>query len=163
MSAVANRAAVGVSLAAVIALAGPTVSKWEGYANDPYRDQAGILTVCRGETAGIQNRRYSDAECDAMFRQSLKKHASPILACLPSSAPLSVLAAFVSLGYNIGIAAACGSSAAKKVRAGDFRGACNGILAWNKLRHWRTKQLVFSQGLANRRADERALCLSGLR
>lgn len=149
-------------LAAVIALAEPTIRKWEGYSNDPYRDVAGILTVCVGETAGVQNRRYSDAECDGMLRRSLGKHAGPILKCLPYETPLSVAVAFVVFGYNVGVANACGSTAAKLVRVGNYRDACDGLLAWNKVTDPISRKKVWSRGLANRRADERALCLSGL-
>ena len=148
-----------VGLAAVIALAGPMVSKWEGRRLDPYLDIANVWTVCDGETA-VRMRRYTPAECDAMLAASLRKHAGPILECLPPAAPLEVKAAFASFGYNVGVSAACSSTAARKARAYDFRGACDGLLAWNKARV--NGELRFVQGLANRRADERALCLKGL-
>lgn len=154
--------ASAAGLVAVMALAEPTIRKWEGYSNDPYRDVAGILTVCVGETAGVQNRRYSDAECGAMLQRSLRAHASPILACLPASTPLSVAVAFVIFGYNVGVANACGSTAAKHVWRGDYARACNGLTAWNKITHPITRKKVVSQGLVNRRADERAICLKGL-
>lgn len=147
------------SLAAAVALAGPMVSKWEGRRNDPYLDIAKVWTVCDGETA-VPMRHYSDRECDAMREASLRRYGGPILECLPPGAPLEVKAAFVSFGYNVGVTAACNSSAAGKARAWDYRGACDGLLAWNKARV--NGQLRFVQGLANRRADERALCLKGL-
>lgn len=168
----------GVSLVAVLALAEPTIKKWEGYSNDPYRDIAGIRTVCWGETAGVQNRRYSDAECQAMFRQSAIRHGAPIVACLPAAAPASVQAAFVSFGYNVGVGNACGSEAAKQARAGNYALACNALTNWNKVKvpkgaPWPcapSKRYVSTKGerycvwdgLVNRRADERALCLRGL-
>ena len=152
----------GVSLVAVLALAEPTIKKWEGYSNDPYRDIAGIRTVCWGETAGVQARRYSDAECQAMFRQSVIRHGAPIVACLPAAAPASVQASFVSFGYNVGVQAACGSTAAQRARRGDYAGACEALTWWNKARNPVTGKLEVSRGLANRRADERALCLKGL-
>lgn len=148
-------------LVAVLALAEPTVKKWEGRRNDPYYDIAKVLTVCDGETANVEMRRYSNKECDALLNASLERHARPILQCLPPSAPVPLKAAFVSFGYNVGVTAACGSTAAKKARAGDFRGACDGLLAWNKARV--RGELRAVQGLTNRRYDERALCLSGLR
>lgn len=148
-----------VGLAAVIALAGPMVSKWEGRSLDPYPDIGGVITVCDGETA-VPMRRYTPAECDAMLAASLRRHAGPILECLPPSAPLEVKAAFTSFGYNVGVSAACSSTAARKARAYDYRGACDALLAWNKARV--NGELRFVQGLANRRADERALCLKGL-
>lgn len=167
----------GVSLVAVLALAAPIVSKWEGRRLDPYVDLGGVITVCDGETA-VPMRRYSHAECDAMLAAGLRRHAGPILECLPPSAPLEVKAAFTSLGYNIGVSNACGSKAAQFARAGDYRSACNAFASWNKVKvapgaPWPcapAKRYVSStgtrycvwDGLVNRRADERALCLKGL-
>jgi lysozyme len=147
-------------LAAAVSLAAPTVMRWEGLALDPYVDLAGVKTVCWGETANIQDRRHTRAECDAKLNRSLTKHARPILACLPETAPLGVKAAFSSFGYNVGVTAACNSTAAKKARAGDYRGACDGLLAWNKARVNGVLKPI--KGLTKRRQDERALCLSGL-
>lgn len=159
MSKLRIAAGSAAGLAAVIAIAGPMVTKWEGRSNDPYLDIANVWTVCDGETA-VPMRRYSDRECDAMREASLRKHGGPILECLPAGAPIEVKAAFVSFGYNVGVNAACNSTAARKARAHDYRGACDGLMAWNKARV--NGQLRPVQGLTNRRADERRLCLSGL-
>lgn len=141
-------------------MASPVVMRWEGLRTDPYLDVAGILTVCYGETANVQRRRHTVAECDAMLNKSLEKHARPILDCLPPTAPVEVKAAFVSFGYNVGTSAACGSSAARKARAGDYAAACQALDRWNKARV--NGRLVVVKGLVKRRADERALCERGL-
>lgn len=156
----AGGAAVG--LGAVLLLAQPVVERWEGRRNDPYTDIAGVRTVCFGETYNVRERRYSDAECRALLTASLHKHGSGVRACLDNRAPVQVQAAFVSFAYNVGVSAACGSTAVRKLNAGDYRGACDGLLGWNKVRHPVTRQLVTSKGLANRRADERRLCLEGV-
>lgn len=145
----------GGAVMAVVLLATPMVARWEGISRDPYVDLAGILTVCRGETQ-VAMRRYTVAECDAMFERSLIKHATPILGCLPPSAPVPVKAAFVSFGYNVGVKAACGSKAAQRARAGDFGAACNSLMNWVYVGKRRV------QGLVNRRAAERDLCLKGV-
>ncbi len=146
----------GGGIAAVILLATPTVMHWEGLRNDPYLDVGGIRTVCYGETASVQNRRYSRAECEVMLERSLIKHATPVLKCLPLTAPLEVKAAFVSFGYNVGVSAACGSKAAQAARRGDYRVACRALGNWVFVGKRRV------QGLVNRRADETSLCLKGV-
>lgn len=143
----------GGGLAAVLALATPVVMRWEGLSLDPYRDLAGISTVCWGETH-VPMRRYGRAECDAMLATSIEKHAGPVLKCLPADAPLSVKAAFVSFGYNVGVDAACSSVAAQRARAGRYPEACAALMNWV---HVRKKRV---QGLVNRRTDERRLCLT---
>lgn len=157
-----NPRVAAVSLAAVLTLATPIVMHWEGKRNDPYFDLAMVKTVCFGETANVQDRRYTDAECRGLLERSIATHAKEVRRCIPVTAPVEVQAAFVSFGYNVGARAACSSTAVRKLNAWDIRGACDGLMAWVKVRDPKTKQLKFSQGLANRRAAERALCLKGV-
>ena len=60
--------------------------------------------------------------------------------------------AYVSLAYNIGPGAFCGSTLVRKLNAGDYAGACAEISRWNR----QGGQVL--QGLVNRRAAERAKC-----
>lgn len=153
-----SKAAIGgtLGLAAAVALATPLIQKWEGKRNDPYRDIVGVLTVCYGETANVQMRRYSDAECSAMLGKSIEKHAKPVLACTPAlgTRPYE-LAAAISLAYNVGTSAYCKSTADRRFDAKNWRGGCDAILMWNKAGG------RYVQGLANRRREERKLCLKG--
>jgi lysozyme len=61
--------------------------------------------------------------------------------------------AAVSLAYTIGGQAFCGSTVARRFNAGDYEGACNAFLMWDKFRG-RTLP-----GLVARRERERLLCL----
>ena len=60
--------------------------------------------------------------------------------------------AFVSLAYNIGSGAFCGSTLVRKLNAGDYAGACAEIDRWV---YAGGKRLP---GLVKRRAEERARC-----
>ena len=147
-----RKSATAASLAAVIALAAAIIAPWEGKVNAPYRDPVGILTVCYGHTgADIEQRRYSDAECLQMLEADVKKHAA-VLNCAGGGYKLREGAAFVSLGFNIGVAGFCKSTAAKRAKAGDYAGACEAMS-----RHIKAKGKVL-QGLVDRRAYERAIC-----
>ena len=102
-------------------------------------------------------RRYSDAECKAMLSDGLAGFAAPVLARNPElKGHDNQLAAAISLSYNIGNAAYRKSTVARKFSAGDWRGACNAFMAWSMAGGKRV------QGLVNRRAAERDLCLRGL-
>lgn len=140
-----------VGSAAVMALALPVVAFYEGLRPLPYRDPVGIATVCYGET-NAPMREYTPAECRAMLVESLRIHGEAIVPCLPDKLPEHVLAATLSFAYNVGASAFCGSTMARKLKAGDVPRACAELSRWTLAGG---KQLP---GLVKRRATERALC-----
>lgn len=151
-----KKQAAGGGIAAALMLAVPLVAKWEGKRNDPYRDIVGVKTVCYGETR-VQMRRYSDAECTDILNKAVKGFAGPVARCTPMIADRPYqLAAATSLAYNIGIGAYCRSTADRRFDAGDMKGGCKALGRWNMA----GGRVV--QGLANRRADEVRLCMTGL-
>lgn len=148
--------AIATMGAGAVALASVVAANWEGLKLIGYPDLGGVATACRGNTdQAVIGKRYSLAECDAMFQRDLKRHADLIRPCVPAGTPVESQAAFLSLAYNIGGKAFCTSSVARKLAAGDLVGACAGISAWVYVKGKRV------QGLANRRADERKLCELG--
>ena len=60
--------------------------------------------------------------------------------------------AYVKLTYNIGANAFCKSTLVRKLNAGDYAGACQEILRWDR---FKGKPL---RGLTNRRQEEYKLC-----
>lgn len=146
-------ATVGTAAAAaLIALIG----SWEGKRNDPYKDIVGVWTVCYGETR-VEMRRYTDAECEAMLAEGINDFAKPVLVRNPElkDHPNQLVAA-VSLSYNIGMRNYVNSTVAKRFAAGNYRGACDAILLWNRAGGRVVK------GLQRRREHERQICLKGL-
>lgn len=136
------------------------IGGWEGKSNTAYQDIVGVWTACYGETRGIERGdQFTDAQCIEMLGQGVVDFERGIRACLtePDSIPDKPYAMFVSLSYNIGVRAFCGSTVARRANAGDIVGACNAIPMWNKA----GGKVV--QGLVNRRAAERAICLEGAR
>jgi lysozyme len=146
----------GALMAAAVALVGA----WEGLRTVAYRDIVGIPTVCFGETRGVtMGDRYTVEECKAMLGDGLVEFEAGMRKCLtnPDAIPDKPYVTFLSLSYNIGIRAFCGSTVARRANAGDIRGACNAIPMWNRA----GGRVV--QGLVNRRADEKRICLEGLK
>ena len=145
--------------AAVMAAAATLIVTWEGVRTKPYRDIVGVKTVCVGATAAENvdlNRDYTYAECLSMLQASLKKYDDGFMRCIKRDIPDSVHIAGISFTYNVGIAGACSSSFVRKANAGDFRGACDALLMWNRAGGRVVK------GLDNRRRSERKVCLEGL-
>jgi len=144
---------VGLAAAAVLMV---IVPNYEGAVLTTYYDPVGIATVCYGDTdpaMAIPGKRYTREECLRSLEQKLIAHADPVLACTPDLAGHpNQLAAAVSLAYNIGPAAYCKSTVAKRFNAGDFAGGCAAFSMWTRAGG---KELP---GLVRRRADERRLC-----
>lgn len=152
-----KRVVIPAALAAAVSAAAiPTVQTWEGLRTVPYRDVVGVLTVCYGETEGVENREYSGAECAELLGERLMAdYYVPLVGCGGQEfldAPIRVQAMFTSLAYNVGAGAVCGSTTFSYLLAGDYNTACERLKLYNKAggRVW--------QGLVNRRADEAAKC-----
>lgn len=145
---------IGAGTAAALLLSVPFIANWEGKRNDPYRDIVGISTVCYGETR-VEMRRYSDAECLAMLRESVSEFQDDVLKCTPvlKDHPHK-LAAATSLAYNIGSTGYCRSTAARRFNAGRFREGCEAFKMWVKAGG------VTVKGLVRRRNEEVKLCLT---
>lgn len=145
----------GALMAGAVALVGA----WEGVKTVAYKDIVGVPTVCFGETRGVKmGDRYTMDECRAMLGDALVEFETNMRKCLkaPDSIPDKPYTAFLSLSYNIGTGAFCGSTVARKANDGDLKGACNAIPAWNRA----GGRIV--KGLVNRRAEEQKICLEGV-
>lgn len=136
------------------------VGGYEGLRTKAYIPIPGdVPTICFGETRGVKmGDTATVAECKTMLGNALVEFEANMRRCLvaPDKVPDKPYVAFLSLSYNIGSRAFCGSTVARKANAGDMRGACNAILAWNKAGGRVVK------GLVNRRAEEQKICLSGI-
>lgn len=93
-----------------------------------------------------------------MFWSALAGYDAAAMACLDPPRPITdnMHKAFISVSYNICVHGFCNSTMARRVNAGNFRGACDALLAWNRAGGRVIK------GLDNRRRAERKLCLEGL-
>jgi len=143
------------------------IKPWEGTELRAYQDVVGVWTACVGETKGIRpGMTFTQEQCDRMLETRLRTDFLPELQrciCGFDSKPLSWQASMLSLSYNIGTGAACGSTAARLAREGDMRGSCIAATMFNRAggKVW--------NGLVNRREmgdpqriGEAELCISGL-
>lgn len=152
-----NKKAAATALA--VALAAPC----EGLRQYAYRDPVGIPTICFGSTTGVKMGDFKTVpECQALLTQEMSDVVRKVDQCQPGL-PVSVLAAFSDAAYNIGPTVACdtkASTAARLLKAGNFRSACEQLPSWNKARI--AGVLVPLPGLTKRRQLERETCLQGL-
>ena len=112
-----------------------------------------VPTIGFGTTAGVRmgdtitpqvavSRALSDV---SKFEGALKR-------CVKVPLTQGEYDAYLSLSYNIGSGAFCGSTLVRKLNAGDYAGACEQVLAWDKAGGRRV------QGLTARRNREYAQC-----
>lgn len=135
----------------------------EGIRRIAYYDPPGILTACRGHTGPDvkPNVIYSLAQCDKWMTDDMRKAVAIVDQCQPGL-PVPILAAFSDAVFNAGPKIACdrkNSTAARKLDARDYRGACTQLPRWNKARILGV--MVALPGLTTRRNAEMALCLTG--
>lgn len=142
-------AALGFSASALVGIA-----TWEGYRGDAYDDGVGVQTIGFGSTHGVKKGDKTDP-VRALIRlhQDADAFAQTVRSCAPVPMHQHEFDAFVSLAYNIGPTAFCGSTLAKKLNAGDYAGACAEIKRWN-----RAGGKVMG-GLVKRRAAEYRQCM----
>lgn len=145
------------------------IKNWEGLRLVAYRDIVGVWTICYGETLNVRaGMRKTKAECEAMlYERAYRDFYLPMAKCAAPAfeqAPVPVQAAMLGGGFNFGVGGWCGSTAARMIRAKNWRAACDAQTAWNRA----GGQVV--QGLVNRREmgdasrlGEGELCVTGLR
>jgi lysozyme len=154
-----------VRFAAVLALCTSMAIPAEGLRQKVYKDPPGILTVCYGHTgrdvrAGAT---YSLEQCRTWLNHDMTAAVTVVDECAPNL-PEPVLAAFADAAYNMGPTIACDqvrSTAARYLRAGQLRAACDQLPRWDKANVGGI--MVTLPGLATRRAHERDVCLLGVK
>lgn len=144
---------IGGTAAGVLLAAALVVMPWEGYEAKPYRDIVGVMTVCYGSTTRIEQRAYSQAECEARLHTELGGYLQGISACIKKPMREREWAAVLSWTYNVGLGAACRSTLVRRINAGE-----QGPAWCAELDKWVYAGGKRVQGLINRRAAERAIC-----
>lgn len=165
MANVPKKTLVGVVGAATAALLFSTVPQFEGVVLRGYLDPVGIPTKCMGDTHDVVvGKAYSEAECRESLETQLIAHAEPVLKCTPGLKGRTYqLGAATSFAYNVGTAAYCASTTARRFNAGDYRGACKAMNESDSGKpQWVTSGGRVLPGLVKRRARERAICERGL-
>ena len=152
-----KKIAAGGLIGGVLAAAALLIQPWEGRELAPYIDAVGVLTVCYGHTGRstgthVENRRYTDVECDALLEADMLEAWRHVERCITAPMNTNQAASLLSAAYNIGPSVVCGSTLQRYANAGDWDSACAQLDRW-----------VFAggqrlRGLERRRAAERAVC-----
>lgn len=142
-------AALSLSAAALVGIA-----THEGYVGQAYRDIVGVWTIGFGTTEQVKPGDKIDP-VRALQRKmaDVQKFEGALKRCVKVPLHQYEYDAFLSLAYNIGPGAFCGSTLVRKLNAEDYPGACAEILRWDKAGG---KTVA---GLTKRRQIEHRQCL----
>lgn len=142
------------------------IKPWEGVELRAYLDAIGVPTICWGETKGVKlGMRKTRDECDRMLIATVMRDYYGPISKHPNFtvAPDSVQASMISGAYNFGVARWLSSTAAKRIAARDWRGACEAMTAFNRAGGKIMRGLVNRREMGDaQRLGEAELCVSGL-
>lgn len=162
-----HKLALSGASAAVIATA--VAAHFEGRTYTAYRDVGGVWTICDGHTRGVhEGDTATDAQCKAYLADDMRIADETVSRCYPTPPSNAVKAALNDLAFNEGpgkrgvkdgvcvLKSGRWPTIRTRAHAGDWRGVCNGLMAWDKA------DGKVLPGLVKRRAAERDLCLEGV-
>lgn len=153
-------AAFGVA----VALTSPLLEEIEGVRYKPYKDIAGVWTVCAGITGPdvILGKTYTKKECDALLDKHIQVAKKEVDKQVKVDIPDSMRAAMYSFTYNAGTGAFRNSTMLKLINNGRYMEACDQLWRWTKYTNPKTGKKETSKGLRNRRAVEFKYCIKDL-
>lgn len=163
------KAALASGLGLIALTATYLTAPWEGTVNKAYWDNLGkVWTICTGETKNVKpGMVMTDQQCSAMLYTRLENDFhKPLTKCIAGfdKKPLSWQAAMLDLSYNIGVGAACRSTAAKRARAGNYVGSCHAMSWFNRAGGRVINGLKKRREYGDKhRIGDLELCLSGLK
>lgn len=153
-----KRMSVGALVLSAAVMAG--IAGFEGYRSDAYRPVPGdVPTVGHGTTQYPDGSpvkmgdKVTPQRAMELLQHDASKFAKAVQRCAPVPMYQHEYSAMVSLAYNIGEGAFCKSTAAKRLNALDYAGACKAILMWDR---FKGRPL---RGLTIRRQAEYKMCM----
>jgi lysozyme len=142
-------AALSLSAAGLVGIVG-----YEGYTDRAVIPIPGdVPTIGFGTTDGVKigDKTTPPAALERALKDATKFEGA-LKTCVKVPLHQWEYDAYVSMTYNIGPAAFCGSTLVRLLNSNDYAGACAQISRWTRA----GGRVV--QGLVNRRAKERAMC-----
>lgn len=123
-----------------------------------YLCPAGVWTIGVGHTGSdvVEGLKITQSQADDLLRQDLARFEAGVDGSVSVELTQNMFDALVSLAFNIGLGAFQKSTLLKKLNAGDYLGASDQFLVWNKAGG------AISKGLQRRRTAERKLFTTGM-
>jgi lysozyme len=137
------------------------IKKHEGLRLTTYKDTAGHDTIGYGRTKNIpKTGKITKEEAEQMLIEDIEAHEQEVRNAVKVPLTQEQFDALSSFTFNVGGPALRRSALLKKLNAGDYEGAADEFVKWNKERI--KGKLQPNRGLTKRRQAERELFLSGI-
>lgn len=131
------------------------IKSFEGLELEAYLCPADVWTIGYGHTGNVhEGQTITKQEADELLDQDLEVFRRGVRKAVTVDLNENQFGALVSFAYNVGIGSLQSSTLLKLLNAGDYAGAADQFLRWNKSRG---KVLT---GLTRRREAERAVFLT---
>ena len=134
------------------------IKHYEGFYSKPYKCPAGLFTVGYGHLIGDGtrlpdnwNRHFSIEEINDLLKRDLVRFERGVLRYIAVPINQYQFDALVSFSFNLGLGTLQRSQVRQKINRGDFKGAANTLLKYNKA------GVIVLKGLTLRRQDEAKL------
>lgn len=152
------------AVSAALAITSPLLEEIEGIRFKPYKDIAGIWTVCAGITGPdvVLGKTYTQKECDLLLQKHIKHASTAVDKAVKVEIPATMRAAMYSFTFNAGVGAFQKSTMLKLINQGKLYEACDELWKWTYYRNPKTGKREKSKGLHNRRAVEFKYCVKEL-
>ena len=125
------------------------IKKFEGCKLKPYKDVVGLLTVGYGHRlADADNRDYTQEEADEFLGSDIERFERGVSTYCTVLLTQGQFDSLVAWSYNLGLGTLSRSTLLKKLNSGDYVGAAEEILKYNKAGG------VVLKGLVTRRKAE---------
>ena len=143
-------------------LAVELIKEFEGFKNYAYIDTDGTPVIGYGlsKVGGVPVRigdRISPSQADAALDAHLREISRELDEAVEVELSDRQFSALASIAFNVGMGAIENSTLIRKINAGDYAGAANEFLRWDKANLG--GRIVQMPGLTRRRAAERELFL----
>ena len=135
------------------------IKQHEGLRLTAYDDGTGKQTIGYGHTKDVP-KSITKEEAEEKLVQDIESHEQAVKEAVKVPLTQEQFDALTSFTFNLGAGALKRSSLVKKLNAGDYEGAADEFLKWDKARIKGKLQPL--RGLTKRRQAERELFLSGL-
>lgn len=131
------------------------IKSFEGLELEAYLCPADIWTIGYGHTGNVkEGDRITKAEAEALLDKDLRTFRNGVKRLVKVPLNENQFGALVSFSYNLGLGSLQNSTLLKMLNAGDYTGAADQFLRWNK-----SGGKVLT-GLVRRREAERAVFLT---